>query len=638
MNDISLNNILPFYSLRNNDFDNYILNHSTNNLINNNCNEQRFGLDYLDSLCFKQFESYSNDEDLLNEFFDGFDKLNDCNYYLDSGEIINDENKSLSFCCLNINSLPKNLQPFSTQCLSNLKFTFDILAFVETKLTDDIEDLYNISSYSKYTLNCNRNSGGLAIYFNNNLNVKLRQDLNRKFEFIETLFIEIEIKRKNVICGVVYRRPNSSKSQFINEIDSILTLLDKENKYVYLMGDFNINLLDSNDDSTEQFVNLMHSFNLLSLINKPTRVTQTSATAIDHIWTNAYSNVIRNGIIYDLTTDHFPIFNISKFVESNVNKRKHEVIKFRNFSEININSFKSDLSEVDWTLVESIDNPEVAYDNFSCILFNIFNKNFPLINKHKFVKPFDKPYINLELKQLIKQKNKLQRKYVKRPLTYANEYKHLRNRVTSLIRNAKSKYFKDKLNSSSGDSKKTWNVINEIIRPKTVHYQDKFSNISINDNQVIENDFITNPYDIVNKFNSYFTKIGSVLSSKIAHSNFSCTHFMGQRNPNIFSFRTVNETEISSLIQGLEDAAAGYDEMSPKIIKYGLSYILKPLTHIINCSLKTGTVPSKLKIAKVTPIFKKGSKQLFSNYRPISVLPVLSKIFEKVVHKQLTNF
>ena len=125
MNTFDLNNILPFYSLRDNIFNNYITSQSTNNSIDHNFNEQRFDIDYIDELCFKQFENSTNDDDdLLNDFFNNFDKLNDCKYYLSPDEIINTENKSLSFCCLNINSLPKNLLSFSTQCLSNLKASF----------------------------------------------------------------------------------------------------------------------------------------------------------------------------------------------------------------------------------------------------------------------------------------------------------------------------------------------------------------------------------------------------------------------------------------------------------------------------------------------------------------------------------
>ena len=112
--------------------------------------------------------------------------------------------------------------------------------------------------------------------------------------------------------------------------------------------------------------------------------------------------------------------------------------------------------------------------------------------------------------ETIKRKKKITKKIRKRPLTYANEYKHLRNRVTSLVRNAKANYFKDKYNSSSVDSKKTYNFIIKIKRPKTIYYRDHFSYISKNNYQVIEIDLIRDLYDDVNKFNSYFTKIGFV--------------------------------------------------------------------------------------------------------------------------------
>ena len=204
MDDLNTNNFLLFHSVTNVEFSNYIQCYSTNN----NFDEQRFDFNYINNLCFRQFESYKDDDDdLLNDFFNNFETINDCNYYLNSDEVTNNVRKSLSLCCLNINSIPKNILAFSTQCLSNFKFSFDVLGFVETKLSPNIEHLYNIPSYSKYTLNCKRNSGGLAVFFKDNLNVKLRPDLNRQLEFIETLFIEIETKRKNIVCGIIYRRP-----------------------------------------------------------------------------------------------------------------------------------------------------------------------------------------------------------------------------------------------------------------------------------------------------------------------------------------------------------------------------------------------------------------------------------------------
>ena len=82
----------------------------------------------------------------------------------------------------------------------------------------------------------------------------------------------------------------------------------------------------------------------------------------------------------------------------------------------------------------------------------------------------------------------------------------------------------------------------------------------------------------------------------------------------------------------------GHDLISNNLLKAIKHEIVKPLTFIINQSLKTGTFPDRLKVARVRPLFKKGDNQLITNYRPISILPLLSKIFEKVMHMQLTYY
>ena len=84
--------------------------------------------------------------------------------------------------------------------------------------------------------------------------------------------------------------------------------------------------------------------------------------------------------------------------------------------------------------------------------------------------------------------------------------------------------------------------------------------------------------------------------------------------------------------------SCGYDNLSTKIIKTLKGSLIKPLTLIINQILKTGVFPSQLKIAKVIPIFKKDDNKMFNNYRPISLLPVLSKVVEKVISSQINDF
>ena len=162
--------------------------------------------------------------------------------------------------------------------------------------------------------------------------------------------------------------------------------------------------------NTQTFVNLMHSYGLFNVINKPTRVTQTSSTLIDHIWTSNINQYVWSGIIYEKISDHFPVssfYNIDsqarsvnqhiKAINGNYIERQYRV-----FSDNNINNFNNDLLNVDWTLVTCSSNPNVVYQNFFTLISALFNKNFPLV-KSTF-KIDNKPYIDNEIKNLIKEK------------------------------------------------------------------------------------------------------------------------------------------------------------------------------------------------------------------------------------------
>jgi hypothetical protein len=98
------------------------------------------------------------------------------------------------------------------------------------------------------------------------------------------------------------------------------------------------------------------------------------------------------------------------------------------------------------------------------------------------------------------------------------------------------------------------------------------------------------------------------------------------------------EGEITNIISNLTNSSAGHDDFYAKALTAAVESLLTPLTHVCNLSIQSGQIPSQLKIAKITPIFKSGDKELFSNYRPISVLPVISKIFEKLVYNRLSEY
>ncbi len=107
--------------------------------------------------------------------------------------------------------------------------------------------------------------------------------------------------------------------------------------------------------------------------------------------------------------------------------------------------------------------------------------------------------------------------------------------------------------------------------------------------------------------------------------------YMKQASACSVYFYPVTIDEIQYYLKSLKNSAAGYDEVSPEMLKLTAEYISTPLTHIINLCFRQGYFPDKRKIAKVIPVFKSGGKGDVNNYRPISVLPSLSKIFEKAI-------
>ena len=246
-----------------------------------------------------------------------------------------------------------------------------------------------------------------------------------KCTHIESLFIELEIPNTNTkyICGEIYHRPNSNILDFIDDLEDIIDVVNREGKKLYLMGDFNINLFKfSSDNNVKNFIDVMHSKNLYCLINKSTRVTSSSKTLIDHIWSNDYKNCDSNGIIYEKISDHFPVFSFFKINNStssskNNNRRNtldsFTVTSFRDFSNENFLKFKSALQNVDWSLILISNNVNVAYTNFITIFNSMFERYFPLVKKKIRIDHNNKPWINSELKNKIKEKNKLMRKYAK---------------------------------------------------------------------------------------------------------------------------------------------------------------------------------------------------------------------------------
>ena len=149
------------------------------------------------------------------------------------------------------------------------------------------------------------------------------------------------------------------------------------------------------------------------------------------------------------------------------------------------------------------------------------------------------------------------------------------------------------------------------------------------------------PTSISNVINNYFCNIPIHLASKLPKPNRHFASYLKQKREkrSKFRFMLVNEIEVFLLLDNLDGKKSfGVDKLHPYLASVAAFQIFRPVTYIINLSIKQGIFPDNLKIAKVIPIFKQGSRLLCDNYRPISVLPTLSKIFEKCIYHQLISY
>jgi exonuclease III len=185
-----------------------------------------------------------------------------------------------------------------------------------------------------------KNGGGVGMYVSNKLNFKMRPDLSvSETDIIESIFVEITSTiGKNIIIGTIYRPPNGNFEIFETKLNDVLYSINKTSKNAYLMGDFNIDLLKSDQsDYSNRFSEQLFTSTFFPLISKPTRITPHTATLIDNIFTNDYEQIetSKNGIIFTDISYHFPIFhfaNTSIHHQLQSDNSYHRKIDIRNLS------------------------------------------------------------------------------------------------------------------------------------------------------------------------------------------------------------------------------------------------------------------------------------------------------------------
>ena len=323
------------------------------------------------------------------------------------------------------------------------------------------------------------------------------------------------------------------------------------------------------------------------MIRKPTRVSSSSATLIDHIWTNDLT-VSQSGIIRYYTSDHFPVFISTKLNDSVLNLGAYETVVYRKFSVSNKCVFSDCLRSVDWSDVLQSPEVNVAYNAFHIKLYNLFNSCFPLCTRRKKKLDIFKPYINDEIKVLIKEKRRLMKLFSKWPITYAEQYKRSRNKVSNAVRAARRNYYRNSLNVNDCNPHRMWKTLNELM--------DRSPSVSTHPNElIVDGILISDPSDIANAFNNFFCNIGSVLSSIFTQSESDFTTYMPHDSDLNFSFEPINDNSLEVVVENMKNTGPGYDHIPMFIYKDNFHLLSKVMTYICDLSLLSGSFLDNLK-------------------------------------------
>ena len=310
-----------------------------------------------------------SDDNRLNPYIE-------CHYYLpeELKSRINERDNRDDFSLLHLNtrSLNRNFESLQS-LLSSLQHPFSVIGLSETWLNVQSPALFDLEDYTLLRSDRpNGRGGGVAMYIKKGLSYNLLNGVPLIPE-CETLFIEIiNPHGKNVVIGIVYRPPSSSIDTFITNLDMCIESVCKGGKPLYLMGDFNINLLLAEKElKNNSFLTCLNTHSLFPLIDKPTRITQQSATLIDNIFTNILPAAFHSGIIYSDVSDHLPIFVFCKKIKMSFVSNESRYTRQCNDS--NVKSLIRDLAHENWFLVYKETND---VNKAICIILYTIEKTF----------------------------------------------------------------------------------------------------------------------------------------------------------------------------------------------------------------------------------------------------------------------
>ena len=478
--------------------------------------------------------------------------------------------------------------------------------------------------------------GGVSIFVNSTMyGIEKINNLSLCNANIETCVAKIyklgNRGNDHYIVGI-YRPRHDNDDTFISSLLEILSSELLVNKTVILAGDINNDILKQNDGYVNEYLYMLQSLNFIQVINKATRFPAGSnstynPSCLDHIFINKFTQ-FSGPIFFADISDHCGSALYFKLDNDPVTVDTKHKITFRLQNDQNISKFENKLAQTDWDFISAISDVNEQFSTFFNYVNNIYIECFPIKIKYVSEKRKNNPWITESTMAKIRMKSAYYKQF-RNGLISREINNRIKNKLNKEIKQDKKNYYHNVFSVSDNNLKKAWNSLHHLLGTKNKKKSvDKiFAGATSNSDRS----------QIVNNFNNFFTNIGNTLASQMPNSSIPPV-FPSDFNPHSFFLFPPTLEEIYNIILNLKNTWTPLDVLPVKLFKKFACILVVPITLIIENSIQNGIFPDDLKIARITPIHKEESYTEPSNFRPISSLLYLSKVFEKFFSSRLINF
>lgn len=507
-------------------------------------------------------------------------------------------------------------------------FGIDVLCITEHwlrehELLNSLENYKIVSAFIRKTAI----RGGSMILLKNTLKYKERKDITN-FSIERTIEIScVELEQFIIVC--VYRPPSSNYITFELAMEDLLKCISKSRgKTIIICGDFNVNLLE-NCSTSVRFLSLFNSYDLSNLFFEPTRVTSVSSTCIDNIFSNR--EAVSKSILNTLRSDHS-----GQLVSYNCRLRNGSAsTRCRPITTQRIARFQEGIRDRFDALPY---NPETPNDLYKPVLTNI-KVEFDNVFKTKSVSGHSKSKFNeWATVGIHRSRIRLYELYAMKSfrtdhtfIDYVKRYSKLFKKVCIA---AKVMFYSNKIKNSNNTTKATWSIINK--ETGKIMTREKEFTLEINGNLVKSKEVVAKTFE------QFFSNIAATTTESLRSSASSALGLLMEnvvQPSHQFQFTPINAYTIVKTFRSLNiKSTEDLWGMSVTVVNHIIQTIAPHLAVIFNKCINDGLFPDLMKHSKVIPLFKSGQKTDPTNYRPISILPALSKVFEKLMLNQLESY